>query len=316
MVKFEGGSANNQVSGKYNEGAVVGIESIPDPDYTGYQFIRWEVNVGDAANVADTGSASTTVTMNEEMELTAILEESTPEEFFTFDSTTGTITAYNFTGGLDVVIPPTIGGIPVEHIGDMAFWDSSNTYNLTSVIIPYGVTSIGNSAFYENNLTSVIIPNSVTSIGNSAFDGNLLPSVDIPDSVTSLGEQAFNDNLLTSIDIPDYVTHIDNYTFGDNLLTTVTIPDLVTTIDTSAFANNQLTSVIIGSAVTTINEWAFNGNTITSITIGAGVNIVDTGYQDTMGEYSEYFKVAYDGGGKLAGTYNYTGIWPDYWVKE
>ena len=38
----------------------------------------------------------------------------TPEEYFTFDSATGTITDYDIAGGLNVVIPSTIGGVAVE----------------------------------------------------------------------------------------------------------------------------------------------------------------------------------------------------------
>ena len=42
---------------------------------------------------------------------------------------------------------------------------------VTRVVIPKGVTSIGNSAFSRcNSLTSVTIPNSVTSIGRNAFE--------------------------------------------------------------------------------------------------------------------------------------------------
>ena len=77
----------------------------------------------------------------------------TPEEYFTFDSTTGTITDYNIAGGLDVVIPSTIGGVAVYHISIDAFLKKY----LTSVIIPDSVVSIGPTAFQNNPLSSVTI---------------------------------------------------------------------------------------------------------------------------------------------------------------
>jgi hypothetical protein len=159
--------------------------------------------------------------------------------YFTFDSTTGTITGYDIAGGLDVVIPSTIGGVAVEHIGL--------------------------DAFYEKYLTSVIIPDSVASIGNCAFRINLLTSVTIGNSVTSIGDRAFETNLLTS--------------------------------------------VTIGNSVTSIGYWVFASNQLTSVTIGADVDINSD--PATMGTNTG-FKTVYDGGGKLAGTYNYTG-W--IWVK-
>ena len=60
-------------------------------------------------------------------------------------------------------------------------------------VIPDGVTSIGNGAFFGNGgLTSIIIPDSVTSIGNRAFFGcDGLTSITIPNSVTSIGEEVF-----------------------------------------------------------------------------------------------------------------------------
>ena len=207
----------------------------------------------------------------------------TPEEYFTFYSATGTITGYDIAGGLDVVIPSTIGGI--------------------------GVAQIGDNAFYDKDLTSVIIPDSVTVIWAYAFYGNQLTSVTIPDSIWGIDDYAFANNQLTSVTIPDSMTGFGDYAFANNQLTSVTIGNSVTGFGTYAFANNQLTSVTIPDSVTGFGNAAFAGNELTSVTIGAGVDINND--STTMGTNTG-FKAVYDGGGKLAGTYNYTG---GVWVK-
>ena len=87
---------------------------------------------------------------------------------------------------------------------------SDETTEITKLIIPNSVTSIGNSAFYCcSGLTSVTIPNSVTSIGDYAFYGcSALTSVTIPNSITSIGDYAFRGLALTSVTIPNSVTSI------------------------------------------------------------------------------------------------------------
>ena len=62
------------------------------------------------------------------------------------------------------------------------------------VIIPNGVTGIGNQAFLScKSLTGVIIPEGVTRIGSMAFSGctNLM-NVRIPDSMESIGHYVFS----------------------------------------------------------------------------------------------------------------------------
>ena len=92
----------------------------------------------------------------------------------------------------------------VTSIGVSAFWNCSG---LTSVTIGNSVTSIGDYAFREcTGLTSVTIPNSVTSIGWAAFYGcSGLTSVTIPNSVTSIGWAAFD-----GVDIPTVISLIEN----------------------------------------------------------------------------------------------------------
>ena len=83
---------------------------------------------------------------------------------------------------------------------------SDEDTEITNLIIPNSVTSIGNYAFYGSGLTSVTIPNSVTSIGGEAFSGcSGLTSVTIPNSVTSIGGGAFN-----GVDIPTVISLIEN----------------------------------------------------------------------------------------------------------
>ncbi len=62
-----------------------------------------------------------------------------------------------------------------------------------AVIIPDGVTSIGDDAFKAAEVTSIVIPDSVTSIGLQAFFGSALASVTFKGDAPAVGTDAFGD---------------------------------------------------------------------------------------------------------------------------
>ena len=145
----------------------------------------------------------------------------------------------------------------------------------TSLIIPEGVTSIGDYAFFGcTNLTGIIVdknnPNYRSIDGNLySKDGKILVayaagkqelSFIIPEGVTSIGSYAFSlcDNF-TSITIPDSVTSIGEAAFyGCTGLTNITIPESVTSIGDCAFSYcDNLTSIDIPEGVTSIGDYAF-----------------------------------------------------------
>ena len=137
-----------------------------------------------------------------------------------------------------------------------------NGSEITNLVIPNNVTSIGEFAFSKcSGLTSVTISNSVTSIGRSAFSGcSGLTSITIPNSVTSIGNGTFGDCTgLTSIMIGNSVTSIGDDAFkGCSSLTSITIPNSMTSIGWGTFSGcSSLTSITIGSGITIIYSFAF-----------------------------------------------------------
>ena len=154
-----------------------------------------------------------------------------------------------------------------------------NNTAIKKVVIPDGVTNIGDSVFYGTGLTAVKIPDSVTSIGAYAFQTcKDLKSVTIPDSVTRIGNYAFSGcESLSSVKLPNHLETLEECVFSScSGLKKVTIPDSVTTIGSFAFAFcSELKAVTIPDGVTTINYHAFAScPKLTEITIPDSVTVI------------------------------------------
>lgn len=227
-----------------------------------------------------------------------------------------------------ITVPPSVtyvdfdafygcNSLTAVHITDLAAWcgiefqdqglsSSSNPLfyahhlylddkKVTDLVIPEGVTSIGDFAFdYCTDLTSVTIPDGVTNIGSCAFRGcEKLTNVAIPPSVATIGSLAFIwckkmetvhiSDLAAWCGISFYRTANPLYYgahlyLNDKLVTDLTIPDGVTSIGDGAFIGcSYLSNVTIPEGVTTIGELTFRDcSGLTSISLPTSLNSIGT----------------------------------------
>ncbi|MDR3167374.1 MAG: leucine-rich repeat protein [Treponema sp.] len=98
------------------------------------------------------------------------------------ESEGATILSYSGGGNIDLRIPDRILGLTTTAIDARVFYQTP----LKTVIIPAGITSIGDDAFAYCGLTAATIPDTVTTIGARAFQANKLSVINLPSGLKDL----------------------------------------------------------------------------------------------------------------------------------
>ena len=146
-------------------------------------------------------------------------------------------------------------------IKDLAAWCAIEFTEATSNPLYYAT----NMYLNDRPITDLVIPSGVTKIGNYAFENfPSLKTLSVPASVTEIGISAFTDCInLEKVTLSSGLLKIDEGAFrGCSALTAVKVPDTVTSIGDSAFENcTKLTNVVLGTGLTEIGKAAFQNCT-------------------------------------------------------
>ena len=174
--------------------------------------------------------------------------------------------AFSSCGLKSVILPPT----KISYYG----WAFDNCDSLVTATTPF--TNDGGNIFMgSNNLRTIIVPEGVTTIKDGAFyQLTSMTNIKLPSTLTSIGTQAFyNCTALDSITIPEGVTSIGDGAFWEcNKMKSVRLPKSLVTIKSTGFAYcRSLTSIEIPSTATAVESEAFRACTgLVTVTAASG----------------------------------------------
>lgn len=222
---------------------------------------------------------------------------------------TATLTKYKGTAET-ITLPAQMQDYPVVAVGENAYYSVYSNETLKKLIVPEGITVIGDSAFsWCVALREVVLPDGIASIGREAFfQCKELESINLPDSIENIGLYAFkwDDKLVVQVNegtyAYEYCVRNDLYKlFSDDVVYTLkpdgsvmvhsarpnvselTIPDTfnshaVKAIRERAFADNViLQTVEIPDSVTLIGKEAFKKATsLQEVTLPTNLTLLDS----------------------------------------
>ena len=186
------------------------------------------------------------------------------------------ISKTNISVAENLFIPETYNGLPIERIAANGF---KNCSEITNVVIPASIVSIGENAFYGcNSLTKVLFSENskLETIEGWAFANcGQLKDITLPSHLKTIGTYAFSycDGLV-DVNVPANVTELNSYAFYycANLQNVIFATDnVLVSIGSYVFYGcDKLAKVVFSenSRLETIGEWAFaNCDQLSDITL-------------------------------------------------
>ena len=147
----------------------------------------------------------------------------------------------------------------LERIGSDAFAECTSLE--MPVILPEGLTEIGDAAFYNTDITYLSLPSTLKTIGRSAFEHckNLALDLVIPEGVERIDDWAFNDTGITSVVIPHSMKYL-----GDSFAECTSMKKAVIRAELTEIGgfgclseNSALEEVVMPDTVRVIRNGAF-----------------------------------------------------------
>ena len=148
---------------------------------------------------------------------------------------------------------------------------------IREVIVPEGVTGIGDDAFSYSGLERITLPESLEKIGDGAFRDTGLQEIVLPEGVTEIGDYAFYSTDIESITLPEGLEKLGKGVFSGTGIKEITLPEGVTEIGDFAFFDTDLERITLHDGVKKIGDYAFSYTPIREITLPDGVK--EIGYE-------------------------------------
>ena len=174
------------------------------------------------------------------------------------------------------------GHITIPHIEGVDTIDRGalQEFNMKTVYISDGYTTIGAYAFYATEMEYIRLPQDLKRIEESAFEYSKLKYVKVPKTVTSIDEHAFSRSNLIKADLShSKIKILRNYIFGGCCyLREVLLPKSLTKINDSAFDKTfALKNLEIPEKVKEIERYAFSESGIRTIHFKNNLNPMKIG---------------------------------------